>query len=57
MNLFLTSITEEALYRGFLLKHIDIAFNKIKFGQYLNLVIVSVFFGLLHFNCVQLGEG
>lgn len=49
-NLLLTCVTEEGLCRGFVLHYLDIYFVRFKYGQYINLLIVSVFFGALHYT-------
>jgi len=48
-NLFFTAITEEALCRGFVLYYMDKFCKKFKYGQYISLFIVSLFFGVLHY--------
>lgn len=47
-NLFLSTITEEVLFRGFVQKYLSVAFKKIKFGNGLALWIASILFAVVH---------
>jgi CAAX protease family protein len=48
-NLLLTAVTEEALCRGFVLHYLDTYAIRFKYGQSVSLLIVSIFFGALHY--------
>lgn len=48
-NLLFTAVTEEALCRGFVLHYLDTYSIRFKYGQYASLLIVSLFFGALHY--------
>lgn len=47
-NLFLSTITEEVLFRGFIQKYLSVAFKNIKIGNGLALLIASMLFAVLH---------
>lgn len=50
-NLFLTCFAEEALFRGFLQKHLSNFLNgRVPYANYVALLLVSVLFGLSHFG-------
>jgi uncharacterized protein len=49
-NLIFTAVAEEALCRGFVLHYLDIYFVRFRYGQYVSLLLVSVFFGVLHYT-------
>jgi CAAX protease family protein len=49
-NLLLTVVTEEALCRGFVLHYLDIYAIRYQYGQYVSLLLVSLFFGALHYT-------
>lgn len=50
-NLFFTCFAEEALFRGFLQKHLSNFLNeRIPYANYIALLIASILFGLAHFG-------
>lgn len=49
-NLVFTAVAEESLCRGFVLHYLDIYSIRFIHGQYVSLLIVSVFFGVLHYT-------
>jgi membrane protease YdiL (CAAX protease family) len=48
-NLFFTCVAEEALFRGFLQRHLQRSLTGVSYGTVLALVLVSVLFGLAHY--------
>ena len=48
-NLFFTCVAEEALFRGFLQRHLQGSLKGISYGGILGLVLASVLFGLAHY--------
>jgi membrane protease YdiL (CAAX protease family) len=48
-NLLLVSVAEEAFFRGFLQKKLVNKLKKIKFGNYLSILLVAILFGLVHY--------
>ncbi len=49
-NLFFTVVAEEALCRGFVLYYLDIYCKRYQYGSYISLLVVSLFFGILHYT-------
>ncbi|HXH55069.1 MAG TPA: CPBP family intramembrane glutamic endopeptidase [Gammaproteobacteria bacterium] len=47
-NLFLSTISEEVLFRGFVQKYLSIAFKKMRFGSGLALLLASILFAVVH---------
>lgn len=48
-NLIFTCIAEEALFRGFIQRHLERLFNRCAGGPRMALGLAAVFFGLIHF--------
>lgn len=48
-NLLFVCLAEEALFRGFIQKNLAVLLQKVKFGQYIALLIAAVLFGLAHY--------
>ncbi|MCP3866895.1 MAG: CPBP family intramembrane metalloprotease [Gammaproteobacteria bacterium] len=49
-NLLLTCVAEEALFRGFLQRHLDSSLERYPWGKMTSLATVSLLFGLAHFQ-------
>ena len=49
-NLFLTCLSEEAFFRGFIQRGISTALNTKRHGPVISLIISSILFGLAHFG-------
>ncbi len=48
-NLLFVCMAEEAFFRGFLQKNLALMMRKIRYGDYLALLIAAIFFGLAHY--------
>ena len=48
-NLFFTCVSEEALFRGFLQRHLSENLKQYRYGDALSLIAASLVFGLAHF--------
>jgi membrane protease YdiL (CAAX protease family) len=48
-NLLFMCMAEEAFFRGFIQKNLSLMMKKIKYGNYLGLVIAAILFGLAHY--------
>lgn len=48
-NLFFTCVAEEAFFRGFLQRYLELGLARFRAGRLLSLAIVSLLFGLAHF--------
>ena len=48
-NLLFVCMAEEAFFRGFIQKNLSLMMKKIKYGDYLSLLIAAILFGVAHY--------
>ena len=48
-NLFFTCVAEEAFFRGFLQRYLELGLARFRSGRFASLAVVSLLFGLAHF--------
>lgn len=49
VNLFFTCMSEEALFRGFIQRELDLRLQKYRFGRVVAIAVSAILFGLVHY--------
>ncbi len=49
VNLFFTCMSEEALFRGFIQRELDLRLQKYRFGRVVAIAVSAILFGLIHY--------